>query len=78
MSTTITLATIDYAYDYSDYAPARPVRVGVLASPGPARLPRSGIPSPLAQGGPVPWRDIENKRIYAPWRAFCYSIVYVY
>ena len=62
MLATITLATIDYGCDYSDYAPACLVRAGVLAARGPAargpaargpaaRGPVAGLADP---GGRVP------------------------
>ena len=73
MPSTITIATIDYASDYSDYAPARLVRVGVLASPGPAPPPRCplpgfGIPSP--RGTRRPSAYIENSPVCAPYGLF--------
>ena len=61
MSATITLATIDYASDYSDYAPARLVRVGVAASPAPA----APVRDPVAPGPVARWH-IAQIRPYAP------------
>ena len=66
MSATITLATIDYASDYSDYAPARLVRVGVAASPAPAApLPLPRVRDPVAPGPVARWHMAKIGR-YTP------------
>ena len=75
MPSTIIIATIDYASDYSDYAPARLVRVGVLASPGPApppSCPRPAAPAP-GPGSRRPSAYIENSPVCALYGLFMLS-----